>query len=93
MNISNEILLGHDGRFHYQKNREFLIKVMNELNQRYPDKYKLILIGQGESMKMIQDMINEYHLQNSVILPGVVSNVNDYLQAMDIFASLLVLRD
>lgn len=36
-------------------------------------------------MKMIQDMINEYHLQNSVILPGVVSNVNDYLQAMDIF--------
>ena len=58
---------------------------MNELNQRYPDKYKLILIGQGESMKMIQDMINEYHLQNSVILPGVVSNVNDYLQAKDIF--------
>lgn len=36
-------------------------------------------------MKMIRDMINEYHLQNSVILPGVVSNVNDYLQAMDIF--------
>ena len=36
-------------------------------------------------MKMIQDMITEFHLQNSVILPGVVSNVNDYLQAMDIF--------
>ena len=85
LNISNEILLGHDGRFHYQKNQEFLIKVMRELNQRYPNKYKLILIGQGENMKMIQDMINEYNLQNSVILPGVVSNVNDYLQAMDIF--------
>ena len=58
---------------------------MKELNQRYPDKYKLILIGQGENMKMIQDMINEYHLQNSVILPGVLSNVKDYLQAIDIF--------
>ena len=58
---------------------------MRELNQRYPNKYKLILIGQGENMKMIQDMITEFHLQNSVILPGVVSNVNDYLQAMDIF--------
>ena len=58
---------------------------MRELNQRYTNKYKLILIGQGENMKMIQDMITEFHLQNSVILPGVVSNVNDYLQAMDIF--------
>lgn len=85
LGITDEILIGHDGRFHYQKNQEYLIKIMKELAKVYPHKYKMVLIGQGENKQMIQDMIREYHLENSVLLPGVVSNVNDYLQAMDIF--------
>lgn len=85
LGITNEILLGHDGRFHYQKNQEYLIKIMARLNNKFPNRYKLILIGQGDNLQLIKDMILENNLQDKVILPGVVSNINDYLQAMDIF--------
>lgn len=41
---------------------------------------------------MIQDMSAEYHILNLVILPGVVNNVNDYLQETDIFCFFSYLK-
>lgn len=77
----NEILIGNVGTFNYQKNQIFLIKLIEIL----PSNYKLILIGKGENYSKIRKEINEYKLEDRVILTGIVNDVKDYLNAMDLF--------
>lgn len=77
----NEILLGHIGLFNYQKNQIFLVELLKKL----PCNYKLILIGQGKEIDNVKSRVEELSLINRVIFTGVVDNVSDYLNAMDLF--------
>lgn len=80
----NEILIGHVGRFSNQKNHEFLIEIFKEL-KRLNSRYKLILIGTGENELKIKNIVKKLNLENDVIFAGFKSNVNEYMQAMDVF--------
>lgn len=85
LNISQDtVLLGHVGRLSAEKNQMFLLDVLNELSKK-KDNYKLLLIGSGDDKDQIENRINYLGLQDKVILLGNVSNVCDYMQAMDIF--------
>jgi len=77
-------VLGHVGRFSYQKNQAFLIKIFKQLTERTPDS-KLLMVGDGEDREEIETQIKELKLTDKVILTGNVENVQDYLQAMDVF--------
>lgn len=82
-NIScSDILIGAVGRISHVKNYSFLIEVLNQL----PANYKLMIIGDGEETEKINGLIDDYCLGERVFVLGSVSNVNDYLNAMDIFA-------
>lgn len=77
-------VIGHVGRFHPQKNHEILIDIFNEcLN--YDSDIKLLLIGDGEGKKRIQEKVNALKIQDKVIFAGVRSDVQDCMQAMDVF--------
>lgn len=80
----DEILIGHVGRFSPEKNHNFILKCFSKIyNINY--KYKLILIGDGkEKNKIISKYTNKEFMKN-VIFTGSVNDVNDYMQAMDIF--------
>lgn len=78
----NNILLGHVGRFTYQKNHIFLIELLKRLNN---PNFKMMLIGDGELKPKIIEKVNEYQLNDSVIFLENISNMYDYLSAMDIF--------
>ena len=78
----NTILLGHVGRFTYQKNHIFLIELLRRLDTK---KYKMMLIGDGELKSEIAKKVDDYHLNNVVIFLENITNVYDYLSAMDIF--------
>ena len=77
----SDILLGHVGSFNYQKNQIFLI----DLIQKLPRKFKIILIGDGSEFKSVKDKVNKLHLTDRIIFTGVISNVSEYLNAMDLF--------
>lgn len=77
------ILVGHVGLFHKQKNHEFLIDIFQALHSR-SDKYRLVLIGEGENQEMIHQKVVQLGLADSVLFLGRQSNVEDWLQAMDI---------
>lgn len=77
----DEILLGHVGHFSYQKNQEFLVN----LTKKLPSNYKLLLIGDGHDFEGIEAKVKKLALGNRVYFTGTVSNVPDYLSAMDIF--------
>lgn len=80
----NEIVLGHIGRFEYQKNHEFLIDVFYELVQNN-DGYKLLLVGKGSLENQIKEKVKSLNLDNKVIFTGFRDDVNRVAQAMDIF--------
>lgn len=82
--VEGKFVIGHVGRFCYQKNQKFLIKIFAEIYKREKNAY-LFLLGDGEERQEIETMIEKYHLQKAVKLFGIVSNVEDYMQAMDVF--------
>ena len=77
-------VIGHVGRFTYQKNHKYLIEVFQKIHEKIPDS-RLLLVGEGELMEEIKQQVNNLHLEAVVIFTGSVDNVQDYYQAMDVF--------
>ena len=84
LNVSGKIVIGHVGRFHFQKNHEFLIKIFKELSNR-DDRYQLMLVGQGELDQAIKDIVIEEKLEEKVLFLGVRNDVENLYQCMDAF--------
>ena len=80
----NAFVVGHVGRFSYQKNHEFLIKIFRKLKDRFENSF-LLLIGSGELMDDAVQQTKTLGLEDSVIFVGNVNNVEDYFQAMNVF--------
>lgn len=77
-----EVVLGCVGRFSTVKNHEFLINLFNEYHKLKPN-FKLLLIGDGELINKIKDLVKKYSLEDSVIFTGAVNNVYVYYNVMD----------
>ena len=85
MNISDaDFVIGHVGRFTYEKNQKFIIELLQKVKESIPAA-KAILVGTGEARQSVEDMAKEKKLLGDVIFAGNVTNVQDYLQAMDVF--------
>lgn len=82
--LENCIVVGHVGRFNPQKNHSFLIDIFSECVQRNSNT-KLLLVGDGEGRQKIQDKVRDLGIQDKVIFTGIRSDVNELLQAMDVF--------
>lgn len=83
-NLDNFLVYGHVGRFTHAKNHLFLIDLFNEL-QKIDSDSRLILVGDGELRETVEGKISDLGLNDKVIITGAVDNVNEYLQAFDIF--------
>ena len=77
-------VIGNVARFFHQKNHDFIISVFDFLHKKSVDS-KLLLVGDGELRKEIENKVSDLGIQDSVIFAGSVPNVADYEQAMDVF--------
>ena len=68
-----------------QKNHEFLINIINELNKDIDD-FKLCLVGDGPLKLEIEKKIESIGLQDKVLFLGIRNDVNELMKAFDIFA-------
>jgi len=85
LDINNDnLVIGHVGRFTYQKNHNFLIEVFNEILKTNHGA-RLLLIGEGELQKSIKKRVDNLGISDSVLFIGSRTNVNYYMQAMDVF--------
>lgn len=80
----DEIIIGNVGRFTTQKNHKFLIDIFNEYNKIYPNS-KLLLVGTGVLEEEIKIKVDQLNLKDKVIFAGFRNDVNNIIQAMDIF--------
>lgn len=84
LGVGDKILLGHVGNFIEQKNHTFLMEVFAELVKENPD-YVLLLISDGALMDTIKSKAERLGISDKVIFLGKTTEVNCYLQAMDLF--------
>lgn len=82
--LDNYYVIGHVGRFQYQKNHEFLIDIFNAY-LKLDDQAILMLIGQGEGEENIKKKVSDLGIEENVRFMGVRSDVNQLFQAMDTF--------
>ena len=80
----NDCVIGHIGRFSFQKNQEYLIDLLNELYKESKN-YKLIYVGDGDTKSDVLEKAKALGISENIVFTGNVSNVQDYLQAMDVF--------
>lgn len=81
---SKDIILGHIGRFDYQKNHVFLLNIFSRMIQKNK-MIKLILIGDGHLREEIEEKIIELQLQDNVIMLGLIQDTSDYYNIFDVF--------
>lgn len=80
------ILLGHTARFDPVKNHPFDVEILAELLKKGV-KAKLLMVGDNiaSGIEDVNQKISELRVEDDVIFTGVVDNVYDYEQAMDVF--------
>ena len=78
------LIVGHVGRFSYPKNHEYLIDIFAVLYKKAPNAY-LLLVGDGQNRKMIQEKVDALQISDRVIFAGLRSDVANLMQAMDVF--------
>jgi len=82
--VSDKFVIGNVGRFMPQKNHDFLIDIFNEI-YKIDKKSVLILVGDGNLKKNIEDKIKRYNLKDNVLLMGCMDNIINLYHAMDVF--------
>lgn len=82
--LKNKIVVGHIGRFHPAKNHRFILTVYKEFREKIPNSV-LVLIGKGELVPQIQELVKEKGLEKDVLFLGSRSDVPEMLQMMDVF--------
>jgi glycosyltransferase involved in cell wall biosynthesis len=84
LKLNNKFVISHVGRFHYQKNHTFLVDVFEQISMKKPDSH-MVLVGDGDLQESIIEKCRQKKLTDRVTFAGKVSNVNDYMQAFDVF--------
>lgn len=81
----NEIIIGHIGLMNEQKNHKRLIEIFRDYNKINQESKLLCITGTLDVPKNIKQQIDEFQLQDKVIILHNRNDVNELLQAMDVF--------
>lgn len=82
--LENRFIIGHIGRFAFQKNHELLIRVFAEVYRQNPNA-ALILIGTGELEADIRSLVKALDIEKAVVFTGIRRDIPDFLNAFDVF--------
>ena len=84
LNLGEQLVIGHVGRFNPQKNHSFLLEIFSALLKKEPSAV-LLLVGGGEDLPKIQAKAQTLGIAENIRFLGVRSDVADLMQAMDVF--------
>lgn len=84
--LTDELVIGHVGRFDLQKNHTFIIDIFEAVYKLEPNS-RLVLVGndRGKLGEEIHGKVRALGLEDVVLFLGVRSDVADLMQAMDMF--------
>lgn len=77
-------ILGHVGRFNVVKNHQKIVEVFSEL-KKINSKSKLLLVGDGEELNNVRNLVESLHLTKDVIFTGNRNDIPSMMALMDCF--------
>lgn len=77
-------VFGHVGRFAYQKNHEFLLKLFARISGDIKNA-RLLLVGVGPRLEEMQQLACSLNVEDKILFLGKRNDVNQLMQAMDAF--------
>lgn len=84
LGLTDEFVIGHVGRFMFQKNHEFLIDIFAEAYKQNSH-MALLLVGDGPSRPAVEEKVRKMGLTNHVKFLGLRNDVQDLYHVMDLF--------
>lgn len=88
LKLEDAFVIAHVGRFSYQKNHEFLIKVFAEVMKQRPNSRLLLIgdyVGDDTYLNQCKKLVDKCGLADNVCFLGARKDVPDLMQAMDCF--------
>lgn len=83
--LTGKYVIGNIGRFRFQKNQEYLVKLLAEV-KKHKENAALLLVGAGETEEIVKQQVTNMGLTESVVFYGTTDKVNEIVQVMDVFA-------
>lgn len=84
LGVSGKLVLGHVGRFEYQKNHPYLLEIFAAVCRERPDAV-LLLLGDGEERPAMEERCRQLGIDGQVKFMGNRKDAERYYQAMDLF--------
>lgn len=81
---ANAFVIGHVGRFNFQKNHSFLLRVFKKVKEICNEAH-LLLVGDGELESQIRGFLKENGLDSSVTILSHRDDIPDLMNIMDVF--------
>lgn len=82
----NRILFINVARHEYQKGQEVLIAAVADLEPEVRRRLKILLVGRhGTTTNLIQTLVDNYHLHETISIVGHRDDVQELLAASDVF--------
>ena len=66
LGVEDKVVVGHIGRFVYQKNHEFILRTFAEYHKTNPNSV-LLLVGEGELLDSMKNLARELDVFDEVI--------------------------
>ena len=84
LGLTDNLVIGHVGRFNYQKNHPYLIEIFAQLCKIRQDAV-LILLGEGPDQSAVQEKCHVLGIEDKVRFLGNQRQPEKFYQAMDLF--------
>ncbi len=84
LGLDDQLVLGHVGRFSYQKNHPFLLEIFRAVLKKRENAV-LLLIGTGEDEGNVKIRAEQLGVSDRVRFLGSQADVSPFYQAMDVF--------
>ncbi len=84
LKLSDKYVVGHVGRFNFQKNHKFLLDIFKEIVKKRKNSI-LLLIGKGELENQIIEYSKKLNIYDNIKFLGIRDDVSDIYSAMDVF--------
>lgn len=78
--VEDQVTLIQVAGFRYQKDQDTVIRALSHL----PEKFHLILVGDGERRSELESLVNSLELENRVHFLGVRSDISNLLKGADL---------
>ena len=83
MRLEGKYVIGNVGRFSYQKNHEFLVKVFAQISKADHDAV-LVIVGTGELENEVREQVKALNISDKVLFLGTRNDVPALLSMFDV---------